>query len=158
MNTSRSNTASRVAKYFIWKANKDGKELTNKRLQKLLYYAQAWNLTIKDKPLFKDDIEAWIHGPAVRVVYHEYKKYGYDPIKEKIDTKEINDLIDDSLLDEVWKVYGKYDAEYLEELTHNEYPWQKAREGLNSAVASSNIITHDSMRNYYRKRLEDAKS
>jgi len=61
-------------------------------------------------------------------------------------------------LDEVWKVYGKYDAEYLEELTHNEYPWQKAREGLNSAVVSSNIITHDSMKNYYRERLKDAKS
>src|SRR2546426_9490954 len=29
-----------------------------------------------DKPLFSEPIEAWIHGPVILALYHEYKGYG----------------------------------------------------------------------------------
>lgn len=142
-----------IAKYFIWKASKEGKKISNKKLQKLLYYAQAWNLVFHNKPLFKEDIEAWIHGPTVRSVYNQFKKFGFNPISITIDEKEIEALKDDKVLNDVWEVYGKYDADYLETLTHSEEPWQIAREETEYDEISSNIITLDSMREYYSKRL-----
>ncbi len=146
--------AQSVAKYFIWKSNQEGKQITNKKLQKLLYYAQAWSLVLKNRPLFKDKIEAWIHGPTIPGVYHFYKKYGFDPIKEKVTEAEIKQIPERDVLDAVWDAYGrKYDADYLEILTHNEEPWQKAREGISLNVSSSAEITLDSMQDFYKSFL-----
>ena len=142
-----------IAKYFIWKASKEGKKISNKKLQKLLYYAQAWNLVFHYTPLFNDDIVAWILGPTVRSVYNQFKKLGFNPISITVDKKEIEALKDDKVLNDVWEVYGKYDADYLETLTHSEEPWQIAREETEYDEISSNIITLDSMREYYSKRL-----
>ena len=58
-----------VADYFLYKANKEKKPITNKKLQKLVYYAQAWSLVLNNKKLFSEPIEAWVHGPAVRSLY-----------------------------------------------------------------------------------------
>lgn len=146
--------ANTVAKFFLWKASQEDKQITNKKIQKLLYYAQAWNLAIKDKPLYSDKIEAWIHGPTVRSVYDEYKRFGFNPIDIFINEKEIEPLKDNDLLNDVWNIYGKYDASYLETLTHSEQPWQIAREGLEYNESSSNVITLDSMREYYKNVLE----
>ncbi len=50
------------------------------KIQKLVYYAHAWWLAIKNEPLFDDDIEAWPWGPVVRNVYGEFKSCGKSPI------------------------------------------------------------------------------
>ena len=76
--------AQQIAEYFLWKAQGEKKAVTNKKLQKLLYYAQAWSLVLRDKKLFSNKIEAWVHGPAIREVYFEYKKFGFGPITENI--------------------------------------------------------------------------
>ena len=149
-----------IAKYFIWKTQQTGKLISNKKLQKLLYYAQAWYLVFYNKPLFKESIEAWVHGPAVREVYAKYRKYGFQPIEEQIKESVISN-VDDSqdidLLDEVWRVYGKCDADYLERLTHSELPWQEAREGVTPDEFSCNIIKLETMKNYYRELNEKRK-
>ena len=156
MNTSAPYSADKIAKYFIWKASQEGKGITNKKLQKLLYYAQAWNLAIKNTPLFKEDIEAWVHGPAIRTIYDQYKSFGFGPINEKINTRELGDLPKDALLDEIWGIYGKFDADYLEMLSHSETPWQNAREGIDEGVPSTNIISLETMKDYYKERLQHA--
>ncbi len=40
-------------------------EITAMKLQKLMYYAQAWNLVWEEKELFDDDFEAWANGPVL---------------------------------------------------------------------------------------------
>jgi len=146
-----------VGKYFIYLANQGKKPITNKKLQKLVYYSQAWSLALNDKKLFKEPIEAWVHGPAVRSLYLQYKNFGFSPIKEEIDTKSIKiPAKDKKLLDEIWKVYGKLDAEYLEMLTHSEQPWQEARDGLQSSESSDNEISTKSMKSFYSAKLEKA--
>ena len=148
----------KISDYFILLANKNGKKITNKKLQKLVYYTQAWSLAIRDKALFNEPIEAWIHGPSIRELYREYKRFGFNPIEKKIDEDKINlDNETKELLDEVWDVYGKFDANYLEYLTHSEEPWQKAREGLEGYLHSSNEIKHEYMKDYYRKLLKETK-
>ena len=57
-----------VARTFLYMDS-----MSHKKLQKLCYYAQAWYVTIKNKPLFEDDIEAWVHGPVVPSLYSQYK-------------------------------------------------------------------------------------
>ncbi|MFA6095252.1 MAG: type II toxin-antitoxin system antitoxin SocA domain-containing protein [Candidatus Paceibacterota bacterium] len=150
-------TADKVADYLLLKGQQSGKPITNKKLQKLLYYAQAWFVTLKNEKLFPETIEAWIHGPAIRSIYNEYKFFGFNPISKKLDSgKVIKALgsIDLTLLDLVWKVYGKRDAAYLEALTHSEDPWIQAREGLETSEGSSKEITTDSMKAFYSRKLD----
>src|ERR1035437_5552959 len=106
-------TASDVAKYFISSFQKKKKEISNLKLQKLLYYAQAWHLALYDAPLFDDKIEAWVHGPVVPGVFREYKRFVWNPLSVHgpipIFSGEVN-----SHLKEVIRVYGKFDAVDLE--------------------------------------------
>lgn len=146
-----------VADYFIAKNNKDKiGPLTNKKLQKLLYYAQAWNLVINKKKLFEDRIEAWVHGPAIPRVYAKYKNYGMQPIETKIDesvfSKELSKK-EIEVLEAIWKVYGKYDADYLEQLTHSEDPWFKTRNNKASFESSNEVIPTVLMKTYYANQL-----
>ncbi len=149
-----------IADYFIWKSQQEDKPVTNKKLQKLLYYAQAWSLALNNKKIFKEDIEAWVHGPAVREVYGTYKKYGFSYIKKEITESAIKDITnqDRRLLDEIWSVYGKYDADYLEMLSHSEDPWQEARAGLDADAGSSNVIDPDLMKTFYSAKLAKARA
>ena len=63
--------------FFIVRSNESSRPLTNKKLQKLIYYAQAWNMAFNGEPIFEEKIEAWIHGPVVPEVYNEYKRLCY---------------------------------------------------------------------------------
>jgi uncharacterized phage-associated protein len=148
-----------VAEYFIDKANKDRKPITNKKLQKLVYYAQAWSLVLNNKKLFDEKIEAWVHGPAIKSLYVKYKSFGFNTIKKDADTASLKTLssINKKLLDSVWSVYGGLDADYLEMLTHSETPWKEAREGLQSSENSENEISIKTMKSFYSQKLETAK-
>lgn len=147
-----------IVDYFIWKGQSDKKNVTNKKLQKLLYYAQAWHLVFKGKPLFKDKIEAWVHGPTVGIIYDQFKLFSFNNIEKDInpdDLKKIPKSVLD-ILDEVWRVYGKYDGDYLELLTHNETPWQEARGNLETFEPSGNEVLLKTIKSFYTKRLKDS--
>jgi uncharacterized phage-associated protein len=121
-------TASEIARYFIWRTNLDeeyGENITNLRLQKLLYYAQGFSLALRGVPLFDEPIEAWAHGPAVRSLYSAYSAYGAQPLPtpEGVDPDKF-DSETRELLEEVYSVYGQFSAWGLRNLTHEEAPWQ----------------------------------
>ena len=66
-----------ISLYFIQLASKiDENDLTNLKLQKLLYLAQGRYMAKTGKQLFSDQIEAWSLGPVVRTVYDTYKVCG----------------------------------------------------------------------------------
>lgn len=158
--TTKKISALTVADYFIDKANKEKIIITNKKLQKLVYYAQAWSLVLRNKKLFDEKIEAWVHGPAIKSIYAKYKTFGFFSIKKEIDQDAIKNISNNTqkLLDEVWSVYGKFDADYLEMLTHSETPWKEAREGLQGSENSKNEITLKSMKTFYAQKLEMSKN
>jgi uncharacterized phage-associated protein len=152
-----STSAEDVAEYFIFRSLKDrNKGISNKKLQKLVYYAQAWTLALTEKPLFSEKFEAWIHGPAIPSLYGKFKKFGFKPVESQNSNFEPQTIPHSEILDEVWRVYGKYDANYLEVLTHQEEPWINARDALEIEKSSSNEITLDSMKNFYIQKLKDA--
>jgi len=139
-----------VTKYFLALANdiESGEGLSNQKLQKLLYYAQGVYLAKYNKPLFKEEIEAWRHGPVTPDLYHRFKDYG----SGHISTEEINDINfknydedTEEFLDEVYIVYGQYSAWKLRELIKTSTPLQKARK------TKDKRITHESMKKYFKK-------
>lgn len=144
-----------VAEYFISRAKEEKSILTPKKLQKMLYYAQAWFLVFENDKLFDEKIEAWLHGPAIGLIYQEYRNFGFTAIRKEINIEYLNKISPSvkTFLSNVWKIYGKYDANYLEILSHNEEPWQKARENVGEFSASNNEINIELMKEYYTKLL-----
>jgi uncharacterized phage-associated protein len=62
-------TADAVADYLIALAHERGESVNNLKLQKLLYYAQAWHLALHDEPLFPEKFQAWMTGPVIPAMY-----------------------------------------------------------------------------------------
>jgi len=70
-----------AARWFINRADRlAGDDMTHLKLQKLIYFAQAWHLANTGEPLFREDMQAWTHGPVVPSVWHAYKQYQWEPI------------------------------------------------------------------------------
>jgi uncharacterized phage-associated protein len=140
-------TANRVADTLIDLARKEDIEISNLKLQKLLYYAQAWSLVLRDEPLFLEDFEAWVHGPVVPAVFRRFKSYRWKNIDESvipIPDKELQEH-----LREVLRVYGRLTPIQLERLSHSEEPWKTARKGLDPIAASNAPISKQSMKDFY---------
>lgn len=151
-------SAMQVAKYFIERSKNENRPISNKKLQKLLYYAQAWSLVLNKEKLFDEQIEAWVHGPAVPSVYRRFKKYEFGFITESpkvpifhLSKQQI------AVLDSVWKIYGNRPADYLEALTHSELPWQEARENLPVTHPSNNVISLETMQKFYTDVLRKSR-
>lgn len=150
-------SAQRLADFILFSASKREIHLTNLKLQKLLYYSQAWYLAIAGKPLFDERIEAWIHGPVVPPVFGNFKHFRASiideiPVDAKIEPGDVRRPIQDHI-DEILDVYGAFSGSQLESLTHREDPWLDARNGVAADEPSNNIISHDSMMSFYRARL-----
>ncbi|MFP3390577.1 Panacea domain-containing protein [Brevibacillus sp. SIMBA_040] len=154
-----------VANYFLYKSAPGTlNAVTHLKLQKLAYYAQAWHYTILRKPLFNEEIEAWVHGPVCPVLYNEFRDYGYEviPVPRKRVMADLHSIMKhhpevEALLEFVWDLYGKHTGKELEDLTHREDPWKRARKNISESEPSNNIITLDSMRKYYKKFLTGVK-
>jgi uncharacterized phage-associated protein len=137
-----------VAAYFIELAsNIKENDLTNLKLQKLLYFAQGKYLSKYDASLFKENIEAWSLGPVVREVYDVYKKCGSFPItvfdrSGKWVSKAVIPSGIKIFLYGIWKEYGKYSASHLISLTHkNGTAWsQTFKESGNNAVIPKELL------------------
>lgn len=121
--------------------------MTTWKLQKLVYYSQAWSLVWDDRPLFEERIEAWANGPVCPALYSVHRgMYLIDTIggNPGILDKDARETID-GVLD----YYGDKGAQWLSDLTHAEAPWQQARRGLPPGVRGSEEITRESMVEYY---------
>lgn len=145
--------AKQISDWILSKVNTEaGDTISPLKLQKLLYYCQAWHLTVYNQPLFDENIEAWAHGP---VVPSQYSRFAYILRNEQIKPKSINLDVPsfssetEELLIEVLETYGEHSANYLENLTHKEKPWIIARGDTPVYERSSNVISHDSMISYY---------
>jgi uncharacterized phage-associated protein len=129
-------------------------EITNLKLQKLLYYTQAWHLAFTGTPIFMESIEAWVHGPVVPSIFRRFRENRWRPIDspaEGCDDEAVRRHIG-AVLD----AYNKFDATQLERLTHSERPWKEARGSLAPDMSSRNVITHAAMRDYYRSLMPSA--
>ncbi len=136
-----------VAAYIIGKTG----EITAMKLQKLVYYAQAWHAVWSDRALFDEEIQAWANGPVCYDLYQKHK--GRFRVSEWADgDASVLDADEAGSVDAVLDAYGKFTAHQLSEMTHREDPWIDARSGLSDGVRSNRPITVGAMVEFYSAR------
>ncbi|MBP9773104.1 MAG: SocA family protein [Candidatus Peribacteraceae bacterium] len=136
-----------IAVYFINLANQQvidesgaTEGITNLKLQKILYFAQAAHLAVHEKPLFKEEIEAWKFGPVVPSIYKKYKQYTNKVIPNSKVVLEFDEQLI-NFLNSIWEIYGKYSAAELVEITHQHKPWKQAFfEGKGTTVIEKAVM------------------
>ena len=126
-----------------------GDRVTAWKLQKLVYYAQAWSLVWDEQPLFDEEIQAWANGPVCPDLYKQHRgrfrlyagDITGDPSRLTFDESET--------VDAVLRYYGHKTGRWLSDLTHAERPWKDARGSLDDGEPSDAVISHDAMAAYY---------
>lgn len=125
-------------------------DITPLSLQKALYYIQGFYRAFYQTFIFKEDCQAWAHGPVYRDIYFRYRDYRFDPIKrtESFDIAVFSSeekAICDSVIDNLCCYSGKI----LESFTHNEAPWLTTRGDLPVTESSDRIIEKDLIGEYF---------
>jgi uncharacterized phage-associated protein len=123
-------SAADIADWFIHRSHQDlddgyGEGMSVLKLQKLLYYSNGASMALFDRPMFKEDMLAWRHGPVVKCIYDKYTGQLNIPkvAKPNIDKES------ESILEEIYKVFGQFSAWKLVDMTHDEEPWKKTKQG-----------------------------
>lgn len=152
-----------VCRHIINYSNEHDYGVSNLKLQKLLYFVQAYFLIEKkDHTLcFDEKIEAWDFGPVVLKAYLEYKQYGSGDIptiesyilfdkndiwntkRVKFEDTTIADE-DKALIEKVVDKFADYSATDLVSLTHRQLPWINAY-----AIDKNNEIKLTALREYF---------
>lgn len=137
-----------VAKYIVYKHWKDGKIISNLRLQKILYYVQGYATKRCNEAAFGEAIYRWPYGPVVPEAYFAYNKYRSQPIPEPCDVdmqRTFGELRRDpaviSVIDSVVQQSYQYSSADLVGMTHMELPWR--------SVEDSHIIPLSSIQFYF---------
>ena len=141
-----------VAEYVLSKLG----GTTTMKLQKLVYYCQAWSLAWDGVPLFQEEFQAWMNGPVCNELYQAHKGVfevgsGFFEVFTSDEPGFSEDNYDS--MNAIIKDYGDKPPYWLSELTHMETPWRLARNGLTVGEHSSNIISKESMQMYYEGLL-----
>ncbi|MBV8978680.1 MAG: SocA family protein [Alphaproteobacteria bacterium] len=154
------NTAA-IANWFLDRADQDGVKLDPMKLQKLIYFAHGWYLSLANQPLITEHPQAWNYGPVIPSIYHEFKNFGRGPIagrawdldysgvtpKTILNAKIVEPHVDNEpeiqeFLEQIWTVYGSKSAVYLSNLSHvPNGAWDKA---YKAAGGNRNVDIPDS--------------
>lgn len=118
------------------------------KLQKLVYYCQAWHLVWDDEPVFADRIEAWANGPVVPALYRQHR--GQFRVHSWSDG-DVGRLPppEASTIEAVLDFHGPKSGYELSILTHRELPWKHARRGLAEGERGNRVIAKEAMAGYY---------
>ena len=142
-----------IANWLIFKAAEYGDLITHLKVQKLLYYSEAWVQALLDKELFRENIQAWSHGPVVPEVFHALKSHQWNclPVPdEKLIIKIDNEYLD--VLNQVFDTYADIPAKTLELMTHNDEPWINARGHLEAEERCEVIMPKNEIKIYFKNK------
>ena len=143
-----------ISKYFLSKINREdfeelGEGISHLKLQKILFYTQKVFYSTYKEPIFKDEIEAWKHGPVISKVYQEFKEFDGNnidifKIEDKINQKEQISADTLFVIDFIWDKYNQYDAWALRDKTHREEEWiNNYIEGMNNTISLKELYSED---------------
>ena len=159
-----------VAKYIGLSLTTKGLSISPLKLQKMLYYTQAWFMVFlgRENTLFKDIPQAWVNGPVYPAIYHEYKDKA-DNMCDHLDSSVFYQVIAEEglakysgilgfnselteLIESIMMLYGAMTQNRLILLTHSERPWAETRGNLPPYARSAKEIPLDLMYEYYKER------
>ena len=102
-----------------------GEQISEMKLQKLLYFSQRESFIQTGQPLFDAVFYAWQYGPILKEIRAAYRDHNF--------SKELApDVIARiaPIVDYVFNELAAKDAWSLSRLSHGEFSWQNARVGL----------------------------
>ena len=118
--------------------------LTNRELQKLLYYAQGFYLAQTGTPLFRESIDAWKFGPVNAGIFHRFKAWGYAAIPRPTRPLVELDRTAAAVIAAVVITFAPLGQSKLIEYSHADQPW--ASEYIPDA---NQPLTQDTLRSYF---------
>ncbi len=141
-------------------------DLTNLKLNKVLYYVHAFHLVRRGRPIIKNHFEAWEHGPVIRVVYQEFKTFGNAPItklarylnyetgrEEVIDFADVEAGLREFILS-VATHYMQFTASQLREMTHKPGgPWHQVYISSPESRGLRDRIPNDLIQNCFASEI-----
>lgn len=143
-----------VCRLIVNYSNERGYNISNLKLQKLLYFIQAYFLAKKGRVCFDEEIQAWAFGPVVPKAYHAFRQYGGCNIPTIIDDRvgneirEVNfDKSDEKDIKDIVDVFSKYSASALVSLSHKQDPWRNVYED-----GQNRVISTESIKDYFNGR------
>lgn len=168
-----------VANELIEIAMKHGRPLTHMKLQKLLFFANGWNLALANHPLINEEMQAWKFGPVAPSVYYELRRYGAAKITEPervygfssatnfsapgamsaplTDVPRVpqQDKFTHQLLEKIWEVYGCYPAIQLTNMTHQEgTPWAQTIADFDPNNLPTGLVVSNEVTQQYFKQMQ----
>lgn len=144
-----------LAAYILQKCS----SMSHLKLQKLLFYVQAYHLAYFNADLISDEFEAWVHGPVSRKLYEslngENTMYSDVFYEEKNDSPNttFNELLTKDqlqLIDDVLEELSPLTTLQLENMLHSEMPWKTARKGYSAADKCNVVIEKEVIRTFYK--------
>lgn len=149
-----------VAKYVIDYTNRNGKSISNLKLQKVLYFLQAEFLVSTGNVCFMDRIEAWDFGPVVPAVYHQFSIFGAASIpKIRNDTTYFifydKDILSEHriIINRMVDALSDYSAADMVRITQNQAPWKNAYRSRHI----TNEITRESLKAYFSEGKQEGR-
>lgn len=136
--------------------------MSHLKLQKLLFYCDAYCLAYFGQELIVDQFEAWVHGPVSRKVFNElkgqavlYTDVAYSETPGMDVDAEFAKLTTDqqALIKDVLDQLASWTGLELERATHNERPWQLARVGYDDAQPCHEIISKEETARFYKRDI-----
>lgn len=125
-----------------------GVDITNLKLQKLLYFLQGEYVRETNSRLIKDDFYAWQLGPVVPSVYSEYAIYSSSTIPAIKDADNIIVTEDQAMIiDRILKKYARISTWNLVELSHKQDPWKYNFQIFGDKA----IIPFESIERYFKR-------
>lgn len=103
-----------------------GGDLTNKVMQKLVYYAQGFSAVLLGRPIVMQEPKAWVAGPVYGQLWHELREdSGFCSGCSEDDSPFSRE--EEQLIETVSSAFRLYSGMMLSETTHREDPWLKTR-------------------------------
>jgi uncharacterized phage-associated protein len=135
-----------VARYILQKQG----SMSAMKLQKLMYYSQAWHLVWEENELFSQDFQAWANGPVIPELYNVHRGlFRVDAATFQGYGQGSMTAEEEKNVDKVLSFYGDKSAQWLSDLTHQESPWLEARGHTPIGEPSSALISKSAMMEYY---------
>lgn len=137
-----------VAQKFLDLASEQGRTLTPMQLIKLVYIAHGWMLGLRDRPLIRENVEAWPYGPVIPELYRSIKQYRDKPVERILNLPD-EDLgeAEVALTKEVYDRYGRFSGIQLSMMTHTKgTPWDNTW----NSDRTSLLISNDLIQSHYK--------
>ena len=164
-------TPQQIANYFLDRAADEARPMDQLKLMKLVYIAYGWVLALTGERLFEEPIQAWKHGPVIRSIYDEFKRfrasfitgratdYDYETGEQVVPSIPPEDEQTRMILGKVWDAYRSFSGWTLRNKTHEaQTPWTETYYGS----GENSVIPDDAIREHFcqiiRRLLDEVKA